>query len=396
MSLFGNLFGDSLETHVFKEFTAYKNAIDEIIRWQNAVLESHGIKPPRIISELSYDLEAGKEKNLYVSVIPPRFEIPPHKQFIIRRNKIVITFFDNLERWEEVYPWWGLVSVVNNRSFGDVWTNRDPFALYRMLQETEHKNLSVMREGDLTLRLRNCENATKKTQQIPLLNSVPRMSDEEAMAVHLRVQLFNKVTGGQKEYLRDPLKYYEPHYTAAESLSDDFLFCLPIAPPWFTAETSDIKVLPSGEIKAGRIIEFLNSLRSLDQYISLELVRGETESVSFRMRYPEECGHEILAKLKLYFPDFEVLEAETSDEPVQYSISWLNKPRTYNPISQLGEFQIDPYAHFAKLFDNTPPGQFLCYQIVFAPLSDAAAVMLKDELRYSDYSKTSLKNSPYG
>ncbi|MFN2393654.1 MAG: helicase HerA domain-containing protein, partial [Pyrinomonadaceae bacterium] len=85
--------------------------------------------------------------------------------------------------------------------------------------------------------------------------------------------------------------------------------------------------------------------------------------------------------------DFEVLEAEAPAEPAEYYISWLRRKRTYQPIKQLREFQIDPYAHFAALFDNAPPGELLCYQVVFAPLPDRAAVTLKEHFAGKGFSR---------
>ncbi len=282
MSLLGDLFGYSLETQVATEFAAYKNLIDEMIAREDAVLRSLGIEPPRLVAEMDYKIKVYKEragKHLIGSLIPPQFEIPPHRIFTIYKyHDLVITFLENLEQVTAIYQWWGLGDVVKTEH-GGIWTNRDPYAVYREPEyKLADKSFYYSKPGHFTSSMKadslsnNCRNVHVYNEELPPLRSVSALSSEEASNVHLRVHLCNYVT----DYRRD--LNYKNYYDclgynsgAARLIPKDVMFKLPVPCTWFVTEYTCLKILPSGEIKPAQMIEFLNSLRDINQFFSFEL-----------------------------------------------------------------------------------------------------------------------------
>ncbi len=130
------------------------------------------------------------------------------------------------------------------------------------------------------------------------------------------------------------------------------------------------------------MVEFLNSLRSLNCFISFELLRNKNGNINFQLSFPAECLDFIEEKTKLYFPDFETAEQPEIDS-LDYYNSWIQKKKSYQPIQHLREYHIDPYAHFASLFGDASGKELLCYQIVFAPVADSAAAKLKNHMETS-------------
>jgi energy-coupling factor transporter ATP-binding protein EcfA2 len=233
-------------------------------------------------------------------------------------------------------------------------------------------------------------------QRLTSLQIVPGLTSKEAAKVHLRVGLYNLVTANKYENLHQAKTYYRSSGAASFYIPADILLRLPVPPAQITIPYSAIKILPAGEIKPTQMVEFLNSLRVLNHFIAFEIIR-EVETVYFRLQYPTESENKIVQKLNLYFPDFELIRAGIFTDPLRYHVKWLTNKQTYKPIRYLREFSIDPYAHFSSLFDNTAPKDVLCYQILFAPLTDAAATKLKDHLTTIDekdreYDKSSVKN----
>jgi hypothetical protein len=382
-----NLFGDSLETQVAKEIADYKNAINEMIAREDTLLRSLGIKPPRLVSEMDYKINVYKQiegKRVYVSLIPPQFEIPPHRIFVINKyHDLVVTFFENLERIDSVYWWWGLGDVVKTE-YGGIWTNRDPYAVYREPKYKDDKGSIFCRDpGNFTSTMKvesihnKYRNVHDKDEDLPPLRSVSALSSEEASNVHLRVHLYNYVTDYRNRLERATYYDYLRNEWGAGLIPEDIMFKLPV--PCTSSSTvsySCLKIVPSGEIKPAQMIEFLNSLHDINHFFSFELMRlGEI--VYFRLQLPTASKKQVVSNLNLYFPDFEPQDDQLCFPVLHYFIKWVEKPRMYNSINLLRNLQIDPYAHFASFFDGTAPGELLCYQILFAPLLDESAATLK-------------------
>ena len=333
MSLLGDLFGYWLKTQVSKEFNAYKTLIDEMIAREDGVLRSLGIEPPRLVSEFSYSQEMGEKNKLIVEFIAPQFEFPPYLMFVITEKPVmnesglIATIFDNVEEVATRYWWWGLGDVVSKEW---AWTNRDPFAFYRALQAKPNNRIYHSRSGDFTSKVQiknnqhngySLEYEAKSLQQ---LKKVRGLTNVEASNIHLRVQLYNQVTGGEYRDLRDRKTYYALGSNGARRIPDDILFRLPVACTSILYAYSCIKILPAGAIKAAQMVEFLNSLHNINRFISFELLR-EGETVCFRLQFPTESESEIISKLNLYFPDFEYLYTDRFNPQTTVTANWLQK-----------------------------------------------------------------------
>jgi hypothetical protein len=393
MSLFDRFFTVPLETTIEREFEEYKSKIDQIIYRENSVLRSLGIKIPRQVRELSYSLEGQSPKYRRVNLITPQFEFPPHRSFIIKKTELVLTLFKELEEAESVYWWWGLGNAFESR-FGGIWTNRDPFEFYRLLADVYRPGFTFEQPGvftdDLSIRQKDSTYAVfYHALQLPKLKQLPGLSPEEASDLHLRMQLYTYVTDNYYVSLQDPQNYYKNG--VEKLLPDDTLFKLPVPCTRFKIdEYIRIKVVPSAEaVKPGQMVEFLNSLRGIsgNHFFFFELLRL-SDSLYFRLSYPKKHHEAIIAKLSLYFPDFgwEEEAANLPSVPKLFN-NWVKKTSTYDSIRRLRDFQVDPYAHFARLFEDTAAGELLGLQIIFAPLDDSAAATLRSHLANNNYSE---------
>jgi hypothetical protein len=393
MSLLGNLLGNLFESYVVKEFAIYKNFIEQMVAQENAVLRSFGIKPPRCISAVSYNEKPPRDGKPVIELIPPQFEFPPYLQFTIKENQFgikenqfVATIFNDIKKAEGNYLLWGLGFAIEQQEDDFIWTNRNPFRRYLELQKKPSEYITFYMPGILA-ELAQPKQGDYEDKIIHYwaeyqqpLEAVKGLSNEEAGNVHLRVQLYNFVTGGESQWLRHPRTYYTypDNGDAATAIADNLLFKLPVVPAQPKSLYAGFKILPSSDIKPARMIEFLNSLHSLNQLFSFELMRKD-ETAYFQFWFPSEYADAVQQKLNLYFPDFELMSGETFPAP-PYFINWLKKYSAYHPINRLRDYQIDPYAHFASFFENAAPEDPLCYQILFAPLHDKAAEIIKRHL----------------
>jgi hypothetical protein len=333
-------------------------------------------------------------------LFPPAFKIPAdYRQFILkkhnnRENGVYINFFGELDGFEQYYNRWGLASALYYGGFKPVWTNRDPYDFYRSIEKTIKRNVTCRKAGDFTARVKVKDsdgaqvfNIQRAAQDILKLEAVPALSVEAAAAVHLRVRLFNLVTGGNNQKLRNFKTYYDASDGASSVVPQDFLFELPIAPLSLSPVLTTLKILPSAETRPAQMVEFLNSLRSVNRFLSFELVRARGGGVFFRLSFPQEAKREIVKNLRLYFPDFVSEEMGCIEDSVVLHQRWLLKYSTYKAVRELREYQIDPYAHFAQVFNDEAANKddLICYQIVFASLAEAAAGRIKNYLGRSDY-----------
>lgn len=250
MSLFGDLFGSlfvSLETSIAEEFAVYQNKIDRMIARENALLTSLGIKPPRIVSGLNYNIEPRvnyeKKKYLHVELIPPKFEFPAHRVFVIDEYKeLVVTLFKDIKRVDRSYKWWGLSGAIKP-IYGAIWTSRDPFALYRLLTKKTDGVIICYKPGDFTSTLEaerssysSVANNHDEAIRLPPLRGVKGISREEAAKIHLRIRLYNYVTDNCHDL------QYENFYNIREKgfgagfISTDIRFKLPVPCTMITAD----------------------------------------------------------------------------------------------------------------------------------------------------------------
>lgn len=414
MSLFRDLFKSLAAPSIADEFAVYKATINQIIARENAVLRSLGIEPPRIVSECDYQAEkrgTGQWLHWVVKLIPPRFEFPDHRTFTIKMRHtsesgigLAVTMTKNLENAWGAYWWWGLGDAIHEKlQAGCVWTNRDPFALYRGLEKKPLDEISCSKPGDFTNRVNSDSGNSAAglkyhTMYLKPLEAARGLTSEEASNVHLRVQIYNYATDNEYPELANPATYYQEDHNASWWMPEKILFELPVACTFITAPYKCLKVFPAGETKPGRMIEFFNSLRSINYFIFFELLR-ERETVYFRLRFPVECEAQIISKLNLLFPGFEVIEANFTFPGKQYLCNWLKKTSGHHSIRRLSDFHLDPYSHFTSFFaEASPADNLLCYQVAFAPLTDEAAATLKQHLaksyQYETYAERFAKKLP--
>lgn len=375
--------GDSLETLLLKEFYEFNVQVAQMIERENDTLRSLGINPPRIVSEFSYSttfhnrITKDNRDYLDVKIIPPKFDYPPHHVFLLQYDVLACTIFEYIDHAKKMYEWWGLADAVKS-CYSPIWTNRSPFAFYKELESKQTHSFLYSEYGALK---KNVEREIYTAfpiicaKKIPTLKKVPSLSYNEVANIHSRVTFYNYVDPGYK-HIDEPLSFYPAWY-----MPKDLFFDLPVPLTTRSKQYSCIKILPSNEIKPSLMVEFLNNLRGVvDKFISFELMR-EDETVCFRMHFPSELKTQILTKINLYFPNFEYLEVEGKRHVEGYYHQWLQKKAFYNPIQRLRDFKIDPYANFVDPFSKEAADNKLSYLIIFAPLSDKAAVMVKKSFR---------------
>ncbi len=391
MSLLGNLFGGppdpfpALEAGIAAEFAVYKRSINQMIERENTVLRSLGIPLPRLVAEVSYRQERIEGGKIEVRIVAPQFELPPYRQFFINWWQVATVYEDNenIEKFEIFYRWFGFAAVLNNAAYRFVWTNRQPLKFYTRLQEEPQGRIHYARAGDFAGVVAGGYQSGNNSQVVRakhpgVLEAVPGLSVEEAARFHLRFHLYHRITDNRIRYPSDPGMFYQISGRMGGQIPDEVLYHLPVPLTRLPADShSAVKILPSGAIKPARMIEFLSSLRTVNQFIFFELLR-QGESVYFRLQMPTSSAAQIVSKLKLFFPDFEVIADDTAAPVLFQYVNWLQKPLAYCSLKRLRDFQLDPYAHFAEFFDApAAPGEVLGYQIVFAPLADEAAATIK-------------------
>jgi hypothetical protein len=387
------------ENQLDAEFDCFKDALNELIWREDSALKKIGIAPPRLRRSVSYTAAKTKsyagEARLAVTITPPEFEIPPYRQFHLRSDRLVLTIFNELEAADHAYRWWGLSNIVDRSKYGGVWTNCDPFAFYRKLEKAIDRELYWSEKGSFTKASEKQILDEELKKLCGTVKAVKGLPPKEASEVHLRVEIYNDVTGNR---FRDDWGKRETHFqaqrSAAAMMPDDLLLEESVPNPWSNLSYSCLTIIPSEkEIKPAMMIEFFNSLREgLAHFISFELIR-ENGRVNFRLEFPKRYKSKILTQLTLYFPDFAWREADASNLSGKFINHWLRKDWVYTSIRRLRDFQLDPYAQFASVFEKTAEEEPLCYQVMFAPLPDKAAAQLKWRLR-EDYEKNLSKKLP--
>lgn len=391
--LYVHFFG---EQQLEAEFDSFKESLQELIRRENSALKKLGVPLPRLRRDVSYTAVKSKnyagETRLKVTVSPPEFDIPEHRQFHIRKNRLVLTIFKELEAADAAYWWWGLSNVVGSK-YGGVWTNRDPFAFYRKLQKALERKTYWSERGSFT-RTSEKEILTEEIKKLcGSLKAEKALREKEASEVHLRVEIYTDATGtrfesdwGKRE------NHFKEDWSAASMMTDDLLLSAQVPNPWSNLSYSCLTIVPSeAETKPALMIEFLNSLRDgLEHFISFELIR-ENGRTNFRLEFPGKYKTKILKQLALYFPDFAWRNSEATNLTGKFINHWLRKDWVYRSLKKLREFQLDPYAQLASIFENMAASEPLCYQVMFAPLPDkTAALLARHAERYSfssDYAK---------
>jgi hypothetical protein len=393
--LYVHFFG---ENRLEAEFDRFKESFEELIRREESSLKKLGITPPKLRRSVSYTASKTKssmgDARLLVKVTPPEFEIPQHRQFFIRSDKLVLTLFKDLEAADQAYLWWGLSNIVNQK-YGGVWTNRDPFAFYLKLDKAMNRELYWSKSEDFTKAAESGILTDELKRLCGSLKAEKGLHEKEASELHLRVEVYNDLTGnrfsgewGKRE------SHFKKERSAAQAMPEDLLLTEPVPNPWSNLSYSCLTIVPSaGEIKPAMMIEFFNSLREdLTHFISFELIR-ENGTINFRLEFPRKYKSKILTQLALYFPDFAWRDAEATNLSGKFINHWLRKDWVYTSIRRLREFQLDPYAQLASLFETAAKEEQLCYQIMFAPLPDQMAAKLKWRLG-EDYQKNLSKKLP--
>lgn len=393
--LYVHFFG---EQQLEAEFDGFKESFEELIWKEDSALKKLGIKPPKLRRSIAYTTAQTKsstgDKMLSVTVTPPEFQIPPHLQFFVRSDRLVLTLFKELETADQAYLWWGLSNVIAQK-YGGVWTNRDPFAFYRRIEKTTGCEIYWGKSGDFTKKAENKILGDELKRLCGSLKAVKGLHEKEASEVHLRVEIYNDVTGNR---LSNDWGKRETHFRAERSaagvIPDNFLFEEQVPNPWSNLSYSCLTIIPSEkEIKPAMMIEFFNSLREgLDHFISFELIR-ENGRLNFRLEFPQKYKSKILTQLSLYFPDFVWRDSEAANLSGKFTNHWLRKDWVYTSIRRLRDFQLDPYAQLAALFETAAKQEPLCYQVMFAPLPDQTAAQLKWRLG-DDYQKNLSKKLP--
>lgn len=395
-----------LEQSVSEEITAYKYYIDQLIENENARLRWIGVPVPRLVSEFSYQIKpyfysgigAQKEsyaKNARVSVkfIAPVFEYAPHRVFHINKYKLYLTVFGDLEQALKDCRARGLKALIDREEYDCFWTNRTLFNFYQSLEYAKDK--SVTCELNYSFNKQMQKDQTRgihsKALEHPPLEAIPALSYEEAADVNLRAQLYTLVTNDEDQAYSQPETFYDMYYGVTEHMPPDLIMELPVPCTQINCNYLCSKIIVGeAAVKPSQMIEFLNSLRSINNWIYFQLWH-ENKTAYFQLRYPEESKNHVFSKLNLYFPDFEWIDNNHDETEKIFPAVCLKKTSLYDPIRKLRDFQLDPFAHLASFFETSVPDEQLCYQVIFAPLAESTAATLKHHLtQRTQYGQTDL------
>jgi hypothetical protein len=148
---------------------------------------------------------------------------------------------------------------------------------------------------------------------------------------------------------------------------------LAFAPPKlaFSDSPSYLKVLPGPDNKLPDMERFWNSLRPINQPISFEIIR-QTETMYFRLSFPQEAANFIEQQLSLHFPECVVIPEERPYEITGapfYSVCLA--PGEATGWIDSSSVARDPYAKLFSILDD-PLMDDVGIQIICCPVPDQA------------------------
>ena len=337
------------------------------------------------------------------NIHPPTFDIPPHLLFKVRQLADLpvddpytahlyelfiphLVYFiaddaDTVERALQDFKTNGLHHVV--ASYEGVWLNRDPYALYRFLNEQEPLNTWMFCE-----RLRKPEDERSKVERenpstwpLPPLEEVDSVPADQLHKVERRAFLFYILTGDIiPQPSQDELYILEPVSTV---IPDEIIYDLPLPPLTFPEECVTLKVLPHKDARAGLSVQFLESIRTVSCPVAFELIaEGGTMYFQFSC---SPCDRDLIEhQLQTHFPGFAVVEEEKALAAV--APFHVLAARPFYPLRFLKtDFALDPYSQLLAVLTGASFDDVVCAQVIFSPVPATAFTMIARCLEeYSD------------
>lgn len=224
-----------------------------------------------------------------------------------------------------------------------LWLNRDPYEVYKRIQE------------------QGIDSITPET--VPPLSLIPGFSPSQLQRFEWQANLWAATTGD--------IITHAPLLAGLPSLSQPE-FSLP--PQVSTGSLQTIKLLP---VQSSRIINaeaFLDQVRTASHPIIFELV-GESDAAHFQLSFNNEDRTLIEGQLNSHFQKFftEPLQAPhvfSSQMKAYYAVqAWL--PNMSGTIKLLADFSISPYSKLFAFMRDAAPGVQLALQVLFAPIASA-------------------------
>lgn len=383
------LFKPKLSPEVTVIIRRLTDELDSLLQREARALRALGLPGACEVSPLRFS--DGAQTRSELRIILPCFEIPPYRAFsmleserktihpdleddrcyILRDNETVLAKAEGLFEAE------GLSAVIEDFP-GGVWTNRDPYGVYKYLTGREGTGYDdeiilpsgwgvsplfqltgeAMRRmvGDLPARLELFAHAAAD-----LADDMSGMEIEEMSFIFSWARMHPERPANVPGWLyRNIIEPLQVPNTCCPALAESVTF----------------KVLPDGASSIRQAAGLLEAIHSLAQPVLFSVIQ-EYGRVSFAITLHRKGADEFRRQLSLHYPNFIADEldrppAPFDDEPQMYDLRPANP---YEPGRGLSDLTIDPLQHLLSALDATPDEPVL-FEAACAPIGERATATL--------------------
>lgn len=364
--------------------------LSQLLEREARLLDAHNLLQAQEVSPLQFSTGARTRSELRITL--PRFELPRYRAFCLLEAES-LTIHPDLEEnycyvlteaggWtlaesERLFEAEGLPSVLE-RYPGGIWTNRDPWGVYKYLTGREgtgydDKLTTPSGWGVAPLYELDDEALCRVVQELPaqldLFASVASDLADNMFGMEIEEMsfIFHWARGTMTRPANVPGWLYR---NVIEKLPVPNI-CRPELP-----RSATFKVLPDSASSVREALGFLDALRTLRQPILFSVVQ-EGGQVSFSITCERGSAEGVQRQLSLHYPSFTVEETDCppapfDDEPHSYS---LRPAKPYERLRELSDIPLDPLQHLLAHLDLAPDEPTV-FEVACAPVSEGATATL--------------------
>lgn len=350
-----------------------------------------GLPDARESSPLRFSTGARTRSELRITL--PRYDLPSYRSFSVlesERRTIHPNLEENgcyvlsseggftLSEAERLFETEGLPAVLNQHPNG-LWTNRDPYGLYKFLSGREgtgydDKLISPAQWGVSELYAASDEGMRKVVYELPtrlelFYNATEGLDEMSGMEIEEMAFIFQWARPyNPKRAANVPGWIYR---TVLERLR------VPTILRPALARSLTYKILPSEATPARQMVGLLDALRFLRKPILFSLTQ-EDGRVSFAMTCEEGDAAGLDRQLSLHYPTFTIQKV---DYPPSLSLDGpfslhLHPALPHERVRELSALPLDPLLHLLTGLDDSPEEPFM-FEVGCVPLAGGALAPLE-------------------
>lgn len=351
--------------YISKYLLPVPETVSEGLAREASILSQLGCPIPTPTSPLKFVTkmelpEGGGEYRSVVRVQLPQFKIPDCLDIRVRNNLhyFIAGSKEYLEPAKAALAQHGLIYLIEH--YPGIWVNRYPYHFYKKINESEP--LFYM------IHWFTAENFPSHGCTDPL-TKVPGLTTEDIKRVEQRIKTIETLSQKIYPFHGELIKYsHDPGRSVYnDDISDDLIFHSKIPDEVFPADCISFKVLPSKEVTSGVTLQWLESLRQINDLVCFEL-KNEPDTIYYQLSVSKQDASIIEQNFELYFPDFALLplDPSVSAPPTKRFCITARPSLSHEFLKSQRDFSLDPYLQLFSLFDKQTQHEGL--QIFFAPL----------------------------